>query len=241
MSEVKEAAPEAVEAVEAPKEESVNLEAEAKLAAAGLDKFKDVGQLAKSYAELEKKFHDSRLPKNADSDTLLAKTKDFYGNYESKSVLTGELGEWSKELSERTGLPAQMVDLITAKVASKAMASQAEARKAEVRQLLEDKTTLARINNALSEKGDAYELDLSTRIQKGHVTAAELKALAELGMKGEESGQPIEKEAAVSEVGAEQELMAILNNRMHPFYNPGHNDHYSAVARVDQLKKVLNF
>ena len=212
-----------------------------------LGKFKSQEELQTAYKELESKIGGGQEDLSKfNSDALADYFKKHYGKYEFKSSLEGELGEISKELAEKTGVPAPLADYMTTQSVNKIVGKQAKVNVEAVTKMFEDGDT----RDAFIAGAEAAGLKLdevTKRLKSGQISAAEAKGFAAIGKKHPEAKltetKKVPKENQQKLLEEYNKLTEVTANN--PYYQDGengrpkHKRHLETVKRVNEIRHKL--
>ena len=211
----------------------------------GLEKFKTVEDLGKSYKELEKKFssQDNRKLSELSDEELIARNKETFKELEGiKSGLDGEYGSLSESVSEELGLPTKLTDSIVGKASKHLASATVLERKKEASEFLKDAAKKESVVNGIKAVGGDYEKSFQKRLEGGQVAIEELTVLstsgssiseADLGLKGQQMSEVDAKEAEKEylELSKGDKYLAVTD--------PKHPEHLALKSRKAQLERIL--
>ncbi len=210
----------------------------------GVEKFKNVEELAKAYNNLEKMVSGRKPTKEDDDSALVNKIGEFFSSIkDSESKLDGDLKNLSDASAKALGLPSKVTDPIVAQVAGNLSEKILKGNKKSASEMLKDEKIKEAVTAAI---GTEEELNsFKERFEAGQVSKREVELLAKLG------GNSVSKEPGAgigqggqgtpdgSAAARQAELMRILGNRQHPMHDETSPLHADALRQVNALKRSL--
>lgn len=205
----------------------------------GLEKFKDVKELAKSYKELESKIKEKKNIKELSDKELVEENKKTFSEMLTESKLDGSLKQLSETLRDETGVPTKLIDLSVAKVAKTVLEEKINESKKKTQEFIADAEKKKAVERGLASWGKSDFPAYERKISDGQVSTEELELLAKLGEESKESNEGLEESNKNEPKPSVAEYFDLLDNKAHIWANKEHPEFMELNKRKKFLEKTL--